>query len=280
MHEAVSYPLAGEMRKIANRVAELPGIRLFAKPAYRQLFSRPQHDGNRYYGNYESFAQAKAQVPRTSLPSNYDTPAAGGLYRELLDQLRVADYPVLYWLSRLFEQGTRRVFDLGGHIGTGYYAFRPYLRYPAEMRWLVHDVPAVITAGRDWALKHDPDRLLAFTASRDDAEDSHLLLTSGALQYLDYTLPDLLQQLRRQPSHILVNHVPMHPNRGYFTLQNLGIAICPYRVAAETDFIASMQGLGYSVIDHWKSHERSLRVPFEPGCAIDSYHGFYFCKQS
>jgi putative methyltransferase (TIGR04325 family) len=272
--------IAMEMRHIANEIAGLPGIRLLAKPLYRHRFCHPHENDEivHYYGRYDTFAQAKAHAPPT-LPTDFDTQAAGQLYRHFLDRLRVTDYPVLYWLSRLLAEPGCRVFDLGGHIGTSYYAYRPYLDYPVDMRWLVHDVPAVLAAGRAWAREHDPEHRLAFTGAPDEADGYDLLITSGTLQYLDYTLPDLLQRLRRPPLHVLVNRVPMHPLRGYFTLQNFGIAICPYRVPAVPDFIADMEAIGYAVIDHWQSHERSLRVPFEPDCAIDSYHGFYFKRR-
>lgn len=71
--------------------------------------------------------------------------------RGLLDNLRLCDYPLLHWLSRLFFEmpdGVRTgVFDLGGHVRIVYYAFRKCLDYPAQLRWTVHDVPNVIEAG-------------------------------------------------------------------------------------------------------------------------------------
>src|SRR3546814_13532249 len=68
----------------------------------------------------------------------------------------------------------------------------------------------------------------------------------------------------------------MHPDRSFFTRQNLSIAICPYRVMSVPEFTEGMQSLGYRVVDHWQSPERHLRVPFEPGCTVDRYHGFPF----
>jgi hypothetical protein len=45
-------------------------------------------------------------------------------------------------------------------------------------------------------------------------------------------------------------------------------------------FIAEMEALGYRTIDHWESQERKLRVPFQPARSIDSYHGFYFRRET
>ena len=263
------------LRRIAIETGQLPGLRLLAEPIYRRLFQRPYQPEMHYYGVYDSYAQALDDAPPT-LPTTYDVEGSGRMYRNHLDQIRVSDYPVVHWLSRLLAAGQRRLFDLGGHIGLSYYGFRRYLDYPADMRWLVHDVAAVVSAGRDWAAKHDPEGRLAFTDSRDDADGVDVLFTSGALQYLDYTLPELLQRLEHPPAHVLINIVPMHPSRGYFTLQNIGFAICPYRVSAVPEFIAGMEALGYSIVDRWATFERHLQVPFAPACDIDCYYGFYF----
>ncbi|MFC3549831.1 TIGR04325 family methyltransferase [Lysobacter cavernae] len=273
-----TWTLGRKLRRIANESAELPGLRWLAEPLHRRMFRR-KRSGNAYCGVYESYTQALASASALrALPTTYDTDASPRMYRDRLEQVRVSDYPLLYWLSRLLATGQRRVFDLGGHIGISYYGFRRYLDYPADLRWQVHDMPSVTNAGRELARELDPSGRLEFTDAREDADDCDLLVTSGVLQYLDYTLPELLQTLDRPPRHVLVNLTPMHPSRGYFTLQNLGIAICPYRVCALPEFVAEMEALGYRLRDRWESFERQLRVPFEPSCTIDSYHGFYFTR--
>lgn len=264
---------------IAMEASELPVLRMLSRPIRRKLFQRPYRDGNDYYGVHETFAaaQAAAQALSTrSLPATYDTDAAGRMYRAHLKSIRVSDYPLVYWLARLFAAGQRRLFDLGGHIGVSYYGFHPYLDYPPDLAWTVHDVPAVMAAGRKWASEHDSAQQLAFATSAEDADGQDILMSTGALQYLDYTLPELLQRLQTRPRHVLVNLTPMHPTRSFFTLQNLSIAICPYRVMSVPDFTAGMEALGYRMLDHWQSFERGLRVPFEPECTVDSYHGFHF----
>ena len=273
-----SQSYARKLRLIANEVAELPLVRGIAKPIYRRLFQHPsQH--NSYYGAFDSFAQALANVPPTRA-SNFNNEEATRWYNDRHHQIRVSDYPVIYWLSQLFAAGQVSLFDLGGHTGVSYYGFRRYLAYPDRLRWTVHDMPATVNAGRQWASEHDPHRQLFFADSPTDANAQQILLTSGALQYLEYTLPELLGRLATPPVHVLVNLVPMHPSAGYVTLQNIGVAICPYRVMAVPEFVASMEALGYRTIDHWQSHERNLRVPFEPARNIESYHGFYFRREA
>ncbi|MET3930388.1 putative methyltransferase (TIGR04325 family) [Lysobacter sp. OAE881] len=260
--------------RIAIETAELPGVRLVARPLYRRLFNRPYHGGNAYYGAYDSRAQALAAAP--SLPTSYDQPSTTGMYMDRHRSIRVSDYPMVHWLSRLLAQGRHRIFDLGGHIGVTYYGFRRYVDYPATMEWRVHDVPAVMDAGRSWARENDPQGLLHFADDPDAASDHDVLITCGALQYLDYTLPELLGRLPSPPTHVLVNLTPVHPRRGYVTLQNIGKAVLPYRVMAKPEFVAQMEELGYCLEDQWQSKERHLRVPFEPDCTLDHYAGFYF----
>ncbi|MGO4221871.1 TIGR04325 family methyltransferase [Lysobacter sp. TAF61] len=263
-----------KLRRIAVESAELPVLRLIGKPLYWRTFSKPCIEGNSYFGAFQTREQALAAAP--SLPTSYDQPATGNLYLDRHERIRVSDYPVVHWLTRLLAQGRHRIFDLGGHIGVSYYGFRRFLTYPQSMEWRVHDVPAVVDAGRAWAQENDPDRMLDFADTPDAASGHDVLISSGALQYLEYTLPELLARLDEPPPHVLVNMTPMHPQRGFITLQNIGEAVLPYRVEAKPEFIASMEQLGYQLEDQWSSWERNLTVPFEPGCTLNYYSGFYF----
>lgn len=263
--------------RLAVKVAELPGVRVLGRPLYREYFSRPYRGGNAYYGLYPSYAEALAAVP-SGMSASYDVDAATTMYRGEFEQVRAYDYPALYWLSRLMGAGVRDVFDLGGHLGQAYYGFRQYLDFPPGLRWQVHDVPRVMQAGRHWADEHDHQGGLQFADHASGADGCDLLITTGALQYLAYSLPELLAGLDAMPPRVIVNLVPMHPERAYFTLQNLGIAICPYRVMCLPTFVAEMAALGYALRDRWELPERHIRVPFERAAYIDAYHGMYFEK--
>lgn len=270
------------LERIASGLAGFPPARPLARSLHRRRFQRPFGDDNLYYGVYDSYAQAQAAAQALStrtLPASYDIEAAGRIYRSHLDRIRVSDYPLVHWLSRLFAAGQSRVFDLGGNIGVTYYAFRRYLDYPPGLEWCVHDLPTVVGAGRKWAQDHDEARRLHFDESPQGASGHDVLVCTGALQYLEYTLPELLRGLPEPPPHILVNLTPLHDDRSYFTLQNLSIAICPYRVMARQELLAGMAALGYETVDQWRSFERHLEIPFEPGYAIDNYSGGYFRRR-
>ena len=264
---------------LAAETAQLPGVSWLAQPVYRRVFRRPVRDGIAYCGIYPSYAEALADT-RPAVPTSHDTPAGSELFRGRLDCIRLCDYPTVFWLQRLLAEGARSVFDLGGHIGVSYYGFRKYVEYPVDLKWLVHDWPTVLAAGRAWAEQHDDAHQLAFTGARDAADGCDLLLCCGTLQYLDYTLPELLAELRRPPPAILVNMTPLHPSRSFFTLQNFGIATTPYRITSVPEFVAGFEALGYQVVDRWESRERHVRIPFEPELSIDRYYGFHFRRQA
>ncbi|MDV3166672.1 MAG: hypothetical protein Q8807_03395, partial ['Waltheria sp.' little leaf phytoplasma] len=71
-------------------------------------------------------------------------------------------------------------------------------------------------------------RRLRFTDDATDMDGYDLLLAAGSLQYLDYTLAEALGRLHRKPRYLLLNSVPVHPSRSYFTVQNMGVTCCPY----------------------------------------------------
>jgi putative methyltransferase (TIGR04325 family) len=261
------------LRQIMGAVVEWPVIRILAKPVQRRRFLR-HRVGNAYWGEYANFDEARAAIP-PSMTASYDIEAAAGLYTDRLSRLEASDYPPLFWLARLLERGQRRVVDLGGHVGVSYYAFGQHLDFPPDLAWQVHDVPAVMARGRELAAQRGVESRLHFV-ELDAVDGCDVLMAKGALQYLGYSLAELLGGLRTKPNHLLVNLTPLHSSRTFFTVQNIGITLCPYRVEALPNFLAGIAALGYVLEDRWDHPERSLRVPFHPDLAVDRYHGFCF----
>lgn len=259
-----------------QRLADLHGIRQWREARYDRLFfAHASLAKNLYRGVFSNFTDAQASVERTR-PLGYDNQPSADLYRERTRRVGINDYPAMLWLSKLFETGSTSVFDLGGHIGVAYYAYQRYLRYPQAIRWRVLDVPAVVSAGMAWAETHDALRCLTFTRSRHDADGVDILFAAGSLQYLDYTLADLLGGLRQLPKHLLLNSVPIHKSASYFTVQNMGTACCPYRITAEREFVDGLKAMGYVMRDRWENPHRSCMIPFHPDHSLDRYFGFCF----
>jgi len=272
------YRLRQSLARTAGDLAQLPGVRSIGAPLYRSYFKRPCRRGNLYYGIFESYDEALAQAEQlasTQLPASYDVEEAAHKYRDQLESLRACDYPSLYWIRHILEAGGRKIFDLGGHLGLAYYGYGQYLSYPEDLRWQVHDLPQVMAAGRALASERDRSNALQFAESPLDADGADVLISTGALQYLSYRLPTLIQRLRKRPRHVIFNLTPLHESKSFFTLQNLGIAICPYRVEHASTLLDDMRSLGYKLRDRWALGERRMRIPFAAACNVDHYHGCY-----
>lgn len=263
--------------RIAREISEFPVIRLLSAPLYRRYFRKPRK--NMYFGVYGTYQEALNEAHRISsarLPSTYDVEAVTNIYLDQLHSLRTCDYPTLFWIDRILSEGGRRVFDLGGHLGLAYYGYQHYISFPAGLVWCVHDLPHVVAAGRRLASERDKLGALQFCETPHGADGFDILISTGALQYLGYGLPSLIGELSHPPHHVLFNLTPMHPEKAFFTLQNLEVAVCPYRVESIERLIAEMQALGYRVRDHWELKERNMRIPFKVEYEVDSYHGYYF----
>jgi len=256
--------------------ARLPLFRQFQEARYtRRFFAHHALTHHLYRGVFESFEDAQASIPSSNV-SGYDNTESADLYRERTRRIFINDYPMIYWLGRWFAEGAHRVFDVGGHIGIAYYAYQKYLAYPQGLSWTVMDVPAVNASGARWAAEHDARRQLHFADEIGAASGSDLLFAAGSLQYLSYSLGDALAAMPKRPRFLLLNSVPIHMRESYFTVQNIGVACCPYRITAERDFLGVLSALGYELQDRWENPLRSCIIPFHPERSLDRYFGFAF----
>lgn len=204
----------------------------------------------------------------------YDTTAAAQLYGDRLRRLFPSDYPVLFWLRTLLDD-VRSVFDFGGHVGIGYHAYQRVLDFPRDLTWTVCDVPAVVTEGERLA-REAGATALRFTTDFAGAADAQLLLAAGSLQYVERTLAAALASLTRMPRHIIVNKTPTYAGDEFFTLQNIGVTFCPYRIAARDGLRESLAPLGYTLVDSWENPDLSCTIPFHEAHAPITYVGHYF----
>lgn len=223
-------------------------------------------------GVYESFAEAAAAAP-AGAALGYDHAGAAVLYRERLDAIVPKDYPALFWLREALP-GASGVFDLGGHVGLSYYAFRRYVAYPAGLRWVVCDVPAVTAEGEAIARERG-ESALGFTNDPEQMTGADVLLAAGSLQYIERPVDVLIAGLARRPRHILINQMPTHATRAFVTLQNIGVAFCPYRVARVDAVPEALGRLGYDLVDRWDDPSRRVALPYHPEASPVAYTGFY-----
>jgi putative methyltransferase (TIGR04325 family) len=237
-----------------------------------RAFRENRVGGNPFYGVYASLDEARGAIP-DGAPASYDNGASSELYRERTERVYLHDYPVLFWMNELLPK-VRRVFDLGGHVGIARYAYEPYLPRLPDLSWTVCDVPAVVEAGRRLATARRP-RGLGFTSTYEDADGADVLFASGVLQYLPAGfLGDLLARLPSPPPHVIVNITPTTPEETFYTLNNIGTAICPYVVVNERAFLAGLVRSGYRLADDWSAPDKKCVIPLHPG-RNPTYRGFY-----
>jgi putative methyltransferase (TIGR04325 family) len=262
------------LHSFVDAISDLPGINKLVQSRYEQAF-RDNTDKNLFRGVYASFDEAQQSAPSIR-PLGYDNADAAKMYIERTKKIHPTDYPVMFWLDKLFAQGCSTVFDLGGHIGVSYYAYRRYLTYPAQLKWGVHDVPAVMAEGKRFAAEKDKEQRLQFHDHFDEASGVDILFALGSLQYLPETLDSRLALLSQKPKHLLLNLTPLHDKHSYFTLQSIGTAFCPYRVTAVPAFLKGIEGQGYRLINHWQNPDKKCEIPFHAEYSLDHYHGFLF----
>lgn len=227
-----------------------------------------------FKGVFPSYAAAQASAPDTA-PVGYDNDGSAQLYDERLF-VDDYDYPALFWISDAFQRGMSTLADVGGAIGIKYYAFSKMIAYPKTLRWTVVDVPAMADKGRKLAEERGIGNTLLFSSQLSDADGADLLYVSGALQYLEQSLPEILAGMKSKPRRIVINTTPIHEHHAFFTLNSIGTAYCPYRVEAREPFVAGVKEQGYKLRDSWLNIGKSMPVIGQPEYSVPHYSGFCF----
>lgn len=220
-------------------------------------------------GSFESFAAAQDAAP-SSKPVGYDNAGAEQLYSA---QLHYWDYPALFWIGRSLEQGMNSVFDLGGHVGVKYYAFKRVLGDTSVLRWKVCDVPSIARAGREIADKREMGDRLTFCTDFREASGCDVLMASGSLQYLPTRIAEILQMLPTKPKRIVLNTTAVHPVRTLFTLNSIIVAVCPYRIQHHDALLQELTESGYRRLDTWRNDGKPIQIPFVAGGDQPYYFG-------
>lgn len=264
----------GTGMRAANRHGPYQWVRAHWK-RYQFVNARRAH---LFRGVFESFDEAVDSAPATA-PVSYDNPESARMY---LDRLAIDDhdYPALFWVAQSLREGMERVVDVGGAVGVKYFAFREFLDYPPELVWTVIDVPAVAEEGRRLAAARGVQRQLRFSDDLCAADGMDLFYASGALQYLDRSLPEILALMSRPPRRLIINTTPIHERHAFFTLNSIGSAYCGYRVEAREAFVDGVVAQGYRLRDQWKSIGKRMEVIGRPEYSLDDYSGFCFDRVS
>ncbi len=200
-------------------------------------------------GAYPDRAAALAGVPRRWL-ATYDHGDVAAMSFAVMSEVRVWDYPVMFWLEKLLTRGMR-VLDAGGHFGTKYIAFSGHLKL-SEVTWTVYDLPETIRAARAAQQRGAVPEAVGFTDDLAGLASVDLLLASGLLQYLDLRFADFLARLPNRPRHILLNKVATRDGPSVTTLERIGPARVPYQIRSLGPFEAELDEAGYRITDRWE----------------------------
>jgi putative methyltransferase (TIGR04325 family) len=259
---------------LKQAIKALPGVQSLRRWDYERRFAGDLLGAFR--GVFESFDDARRSAPGNK-PIGFDVPAHADLLAARRTRIFSYDYPVLFWLKPLLAPQLS-IFDLGGHVGVHYYAYRKYLEYPNGLRWRVCEMPAVIEAG-EMLRRTETAPGLSFTTEFRDADGADVMLAAGVVQYVERALPAQLAELARPPRHIFLGKLPLHDGPGFVTLQNGGPCFVPCHVFDRKQFLASFAEVGYELVDSWDDPSLSCRIPFHEDRAVRSYSGLYLRRR-
>jgi putative methyltransferase (TIGR04325 family) len=262
-------------KRVTRNAWRLPVVGQILEADYARTFA--QRPPGRFRGVYRSFAEATAAIP-SGQRVGYDHDELAGMYRNRMDKANQSDYAVLFWLKGILNERSF-LLDVGGHVGVSYHGWRRYLDYQPEMCWLVQDVPAIIRVGAQLARERESPGL-EFTSDVADGRGCNILMSAGALQYVEESLSELLRRVGSLPRHLILNKMPLYDGETFVTVQSTGRAFHPYRIYNRAELVAEVEALGYRVVDDWTNRETHCEIPFTQGRDIDAYSGYYFVRDA
>ena len=234
----------------------LPSVR---EAAYRRKFV-DNFEEKLFMDSFDSFAAAEAGAPPSKAVGCDDAPAEA-FYSH---PVAFYAYPGLFRLGRGLDDGMRSIFDLGGHVGIKYYAFRRVLNCPADLHWTVCDVPSVVKADRERAVQREATAQLNFTTDFKDASGYAVLYALSSLQYLPQRISEIIAALPVKPRRIVLNSTAVHPDRTLYTLHSR-FGVAPYRVQHHDELLDELSEAGYKQRDGWRNEGKSIQLPFVDG---------------
>ena len=270
---SMTMGIINKLHSIMETLKNTPPLINIRKHEFNKYFETAKNV-NIFRGIYTSYQDALNHSPDTKV-IGYDNKVAAGMYKDRIGKINTYDYPVLFWLEKILHDDNSNLFDFGGHIGLSYYSFVQYLSIKS-INWKVYDLEEVVNAGIEFAKNHDESHGLSFTRHLSDAESYNIFLASGSLQYIEGNLSDVLSELSKLPKYIIVNMLPAYDGTGFYTVQNIGVAYCPYQVFNNDSFINSILDKGYMLLDEWRNDDKSCYIAFEEEHSLDHYKGYIF----
>lgn len=266
------------MRTIARlalartRIGDMLGHLPLVKQAYaRYALSLRSHPGI-FSGVYSSYEEALAHIP-PARRAGWDNAEAASIWLDRPDPVGPSTYPLFFWLTQIVRQDAT-LLDYGGSIGLTYYGFRRLASLPAGLRWVVVEVPRMAEQGKAMAARHSACGL-EFITDIAAAPSADILISAGALQYMQRSVPGLFEMIPSRPRHVILNKLPLTSSGSYWTLQNFGPAVSPYRIFNRDTFMGYFADAGYAVRDEWPVTDLSCDIPFYRRHNVPQFTGMY-----
>jgi putative methyltransferase (TIGR04325 family) len=232
-------------------------------PGYRQLrqsgmldFIAGKEFGH-YRGRFKTSVEARNSLP-VSRRATYDSEALVSIGIESYSTIHLFDWPVLGFLQKMMSHNQLTVMtDFGGHVGVKFYAFREMLDFPKDFQWQVVEVPAMVREGR----RRVPPGVnsLSFFERLEETAPCDALLCSGSLQYVDWTIEEIVDRLPRRPAMVFVNKVPVSKERGFFTIETF-VKSLPCHIFGPNELEKARRNLGYKLAANWPIPHRDFVV--------------------
>ena len=245
---------------------------LFPRYYISLIMARTDHTGL-HSGVYRSYAEAHADIPPSRL-AGWDHEDSASLWLDNIAPVRPSTYMVFFWLSKLYGAGQQLV-DLGGSIGLTYYGYRRFSQMPDGARWSVVEVSSLARQGRQVAAREQVTDL-DFIDDLSAAPACDMLLSAGAMQFMESSVPGLLERMAAKPRYILLNKLPVTPDEGYWTLHNYGPAVTPMQVYNRAAFVGYFEQAGYRLKDSWDVEDLDCLIPFHPERFVRFFSGYLF----
>jgi putative methyltransferase (TIGR04325 family) len=226
-----------------------------------------------YRRGFFTRAAAESRVRREGSIGHQD-PRAIALHRSFEETPRPSDHNAMEHLRRLLPN-VKRVVDIGGSVGNIYYLYSRFIELPAELEWVVCELPESVKHGRKLAEERGATRL-RFEQGLEHCGPAELVLFSGSLHYFDDPLPELLATLGALPRHVLINRSPVAEAEPLFAVQDAGEWLTAAKVLQRSALFAEMNAAGYRLASEWACPELSVRFPLHPQHSAEHYSGFLF----
>lgn len=169
-------------------------------------------------------------------------------------------WPVLAGLlwSAAEHQGSLRVLDLGGSLGSSYRQSRKFLFGLREVTWAIVEQPNFVAAGR----KHFEDQVLTFHETVESAAATRpaVALFASSLQYLERPLATLESVTQSGISTLVLERTPVHAGAADFlTIQHVPPSIYkasyPAWIFSRELLLSRLQDFGWITVEEFAAPE-------------------------